>query len=225
MIQIRLKRGKSSSLTGCSGLRRECNVWREQRPGGHSLHFSLLNGSTVGKYDDKDDRVDLRLSLSNQGRNRANMLQQVYVPSSREGNGQTLLVPLSQIAIRQYAAGSSDTRRYDRQKEIRLTANTVGTSMGQAVDAVFDKVSEIQVPDGCFVGTAGVLTSLYFLVPELSDWFYTGQLQGYPEAFGADITNPLLLDFVQQKGVTSMFYLSRVSARHFEIWVEEIPRV
>lgn len=98
--------------------------------------FSLLNGSTVGKYDDKDDRVDLRLRLSNQGRNRANMLQQVYVPSSREGNGQTLLVPLSQIAIRQYAAGSSDTRRYDRQKEIRLTANTVGTYMGQAVDAV-----------------------------------------------------------------------------------------
>lgn len=50
----------------------------------------------------------------------------------RQVDGRTLLVPLSQVASWQVTMSASDVRRYDWQKEIRLSANVDGTSMGEA---------------------------------------------------------------------------------------------
>lgn len=53
----------------------------------------------------------------------------------RQVDGRTLLVPLSQVASWQVTMSASDVRRYDWQKEIRLSANVDGTSMGEATEA------------------------------------------------------------------------------------------
>ena len=66
-----------------------------------------------------------------------------------------MLVPLSQVAAWQYSTSFSDIRRYDRQKEIRLSANVEGTSMGEANEAFFEKMESMQVPMGYKVGQAG----------------------------------------------------------------------
>jgi HAE1 family hydrophobic/amphiphilic exporter-1 len=116
---------------------------------------TLLSGVTVGKFSDKDERVDIRLCLSGDGRSRTDMLRQVYVPSERQVDGRAMLVPLSQVASWQYTTSASDIRRYDRQREIRLTANVEGTSMGEANEAFFAQLEKMQVPAGYKVGQAG----------------------------------------------------------------------
>ena len=116
---------------------------------------TLLSGVTVGKFSDKDERVDIRLCLSGDGRRRTDMLRQVYVPSEHQAIGRAMLVPLSQVASWQYTTSASDIRRYDRQREIRLTANVEGTSMGEANEAFFAQLEKMQVPAGYKVGQAG----------------------------------------------------------------------
>jgi HAE1 family hydrophobic/amphiphilic exporter-1 len=59
---------------------------------------TLLSGVTVGKFSDKDERVDIRLCLSGDGRSRTDMLRQVYVPSEHQAISRAMLVPLSQVA-------------------------------------------------------------------------------------------------------------------------------
>ncbi len=116
---------------------------------------TLLSGTTVGKFGDKDERVDIRLRLSADGRSRTEMLRQVYVPRDRQVAGRAMLVPLSQVASWQYTTSASDVRRYDRQKEIRLTANVDGTSMGEANEAFFAQLENMEIPAGYKVGQAG----------------------------------------------------------------------
>lgn len=116
---------------------------------------TLLSGVTVGKFSDKDERVDIRLCLSGDGRSRTDMLRQVYVPSEHQAISRAMLVPLSQVASWQYTTSASDIRRYDRQREIRLTANVEGTSMGEANEAFFAQLEKMQVPAGYKVGQAG----------------------------------------------------------------------
>lgn len=116
---------------------------------------TMLSGTTVGKFSDKDERVDIRLRLADDARNRPDMLRKVYVPSERQIEGRAMLVPLSQAAGWQYTTSASDVRRYDRQKEIRLSANVEGTSMGEANEAFFAKMETMQVPPGYRVGQAG----------------------------------------------------------------------
>ncbi|SDF93795.1 hydrophobic/amphiphilic exporter-1, HAE1 family [Selenomonas sp. WCT3] len=116
---------------------------------------TMLSGATVGKFSDKDERVDIRMRLADDARNRVDMLRKVYVPSEHQIEGRSMLVPLSQVAAWQYSTSSSDIRRYDRQKEIRLSANVEGTSMGEANEAFFEKMESMQVPMGYKVGQAG----------------------------------------------------------------------
>lgn len=116
---------------------------------------TMLNGTTVGKFGDKDERVDIRMRLMDDARNRADMLRKVFVSSERQIEGKSMLVPLSQVAGWQYTTSASDIRRYDRQKEIRLSANVEGTSMGEANESFFEKMESMQVPPGYKVGQAG----------------------------------------------------------------------
>lgn len=121
---------------------------------GSTMH-TLLNGSTIGQFDDKDERVDIRMRLTGGERSHADMLKKVYVPRDHESGGHPLLVPLSQAAGWQYSTSASDVRRYDRQKEIRLSANVDGTSMGEANKQFFESIEKIQLPAGYAVGQAG----------------------------------------------------------------------
>lgn len=116
---------------------------------------TMLSGATVGKFSDKDERVDIRMRLADDARNRVDMLRKVYVLSEHQIEGRAMLVPLSQVAAWQYSTSFSDIRRYDRQKEIRLSANVEGTSMGEANEAFFEKMESMQVPMGYKVGQAG----------------------------------------------------------------------
>ncbi len=164
---------------------------------------TMLNGSIVGKFGDKDERVDIRMRLNDNGRSRSDMLRQVYVPSEHQADGHPLLVPLSQVAGWQYTTSASDIRRYDRQKEIRLTANTDGTSMGDANDVIFSRVNRMRVPVGCNIGPAGAANDMddsfsnmaMALVMAIAFIFMilAAQFESYSEPFAIMFSLPLAM--------------------------------
>lgn len=121
---------------------------------------AFLNGIIVGKFSDEDERVDVRLRLVGTDRDRAQMLNHVYVPSDKQINGRNLLLPLSQVAQWQYTTSASDVRRYDRQKEIRITANVEGTSMGEALKGFYENIERIKLPVGYNIGEAGLSSDM-----------------------------------------------------------------
>jgi len=164
---------------------------------------TMLNGSIVGKFADKDERVDIRMRLNDNGRSRSDMLRQVYVPSEHQVDGHSLLVPLSQVAGWQYTTSASDIRRYDRQKEIRLTANTDGTSMGDANDAIFRQAQAIPMAVGYKIGQAGAANDMdesfsnmeMALVMAIAFIFMilAAQFESYSEPFAIMFSLPLAM--------------------------------
>ena len=164
---------------------------------------TMLNGSIVGKFDDKDERVDIRMRLMADERSSAEMLRHVYVPSDKQTDGKTVIVPLSQIANWQYSTSASDIRRYDRQKEIRLTANTEGVSMGEANEAFFEKIEKMQLPVGYRIGQAGagndmddsfsnMLTALLMAVAFIF-MILAAQFESYSEPFAIMFSLPFAM--------------------------------
>ena len=111
---------------------------------------TMLQGTVVGKYNDKDEQVDLRLHLEGGDRATSAMLQQVFVPG-QEGK----LVPLAQVADFEQGTANGSVRRYDRKKEVRLSANLENTTLSDFEEAFAEASADIDLPPGCAIGTAG----------------------------------------------------------------------
>lgn len=71
---------------------------------------TMLQGTVVGRYNDKDEQVDIRLRLDGGDRATSAMLQQVYVPGT-----DNRLVPLAQVTDIAQDTASGSVRRYDRK--------------------------------------------------------------------------------------------------------------
>ena len=122
---------------------------------GNTLQI-LLNGMIIGKYSDGDERVDIRARLGAIDRSRPDNLHSIYVSSEKtRADGQKMLVPLSQVTRMEYATSPSEINRYDRQKEIRLTANLEKTTLGDFDKQFYEDIKDIQLPKGYHVGAAG----------------------------------------------------------------------
>ncbi|MGE1063588.1 efflux RND transporter permease subunit [Megasphaera paucivorans] len=117
---------------------------------------TLLNGTVIGKYNDSDERVDIRTRLTVTDRNRPESLNAIYVPSEKtRSDGQKMLLPLSQVTEWQYTTSPAEISRYDRQKEIRLTANLEKTTLGDFNDQFYPSLKAIQMPVGYQVSAVG----------------------------------------------------------------------
>ena len=99
---------------------------------------TMLQGTVVGKFSDKDEQVDIRLRLDGGDRATSAMLQNVFVPASDNKR-----VPLAQVARIEQDTASGSVRRYDRKKEVRLTANLENTSLSDFEEAFADASADI----------------------------------------------------------------------------------
>lgn len=117
---------------------------------------TLLSGTVIGKYSDAEERVDIRLRLEGVDRRNPDNLRNLYVTSEKtKTDGQKLLVPLSQVVAWQYVTSPGEISRYDRQKEIRLTANLEKTTLGDFNNAFYPQLQELSLPVGYQVGATG----------------------------------------------------------------------
>ena len=117
---------------------------------------TLLNGTVISKYSDSDERVDIRMRLATMGRNRPESLHNIYVPSEKaKADGQKMLIPLSQVTEWQYTTSPAEISRFDRQKEIRLTANLEKTTLGDFNNQFQSSSKDVPIPIGYQVNATG----------------------------------------------------------------------
>lgn len=110
---------------------------------------TLVNGYTVSQFKDGDDRYDVVARLAPDNRRGVEDLTGIYLPGRYKDNkDRTVMVPLSQVTSVVYATGPSEIRRLDREKEIRLTANLEGTSLGEYNKVLFSELAKIELPPG-----------------------------------------------------------------------------
>ncbi|MDD4599955.1 Multidrug resistance protein MdtC [bioreactor metagenome] len=117
---------------------------------------TMFNGSIVTEYKDDEDAYDVRLILAPGDRKSLTDVNNVYVPSTnRDKNGQTIMVPLSQVTETVYATSPTQIKRYDRQEQITISANLNGKTLGEFNQDLDKRLAEVRMPDGYKFVTTG----------------------------------------------------------------------
>lgn len=116
---------------------------------------TLVGGEEISKYKEGDDQYAVKLRLDEQFRNNPATMGQLLVP----GTGQRV-VRVSDIAQLTLENGPASIDRYNRQRQISLSANLQGIPLGEAIAAARAKVDEMHLKPGyqvVFTGSARTL--------------------------------------------------------------------
>ena len=100
----------------------------------HTALVATLGDSdaNLGKFDLPDRQLDVRVTLNHGARQRLNFLKSLKVTGT-SGN----LVPLGSVAKIEISSGPSEITRYDRQRQVTISAQLVGGKpLGQALQEV-----------------------------------------------------------------------------------------
>ena len=117
---------------------------------------TLLEGKKTGKFSDTDEQVDVRLRLAESARENPSQLNLIQIATGRTGiEGISQLVPLTAVADWKYETSPGSIRRYDRQKEVRVSANVDGVSLGEFENLWAEKLETLELPVGVSTGSAG----------------------------------------------------------------------
>jgi HAE1 family hydrophobic/amphiphilic exporter-1 len=128
---------------------------------------ALLNGEVATQFEDPDgDAYDVRVRLAAQQRRALEELNDIDILSSKkDAAGKDMLIPVGQVTGFQRSTSSSQIRRYDLVREVRVTANTAGRPMGDVVNDIRARSAEINLPPGFEI-------------------LYTGQAEDMRQTFG-----------------------------------------
>lgn len=117
---------------------------------------TMFTGLTVSQFKDGDDRYDVTIRLQAENRRSVDDLTGIFLPGRyKDLNDRTVLVPLSQVTETVYATTPSQINRYDRQRDIQLTANLEGTSLGEFNQSFFARLKQLELPYGYSAGAVG----------------------------------------------------------------------
>lgn len=118
---------------------------------------TMFNGINVNQYESGKDRYDVRVSLIDNERRDLESFDGVYVPSSNMVNYKPILVPLEQVTDKVFATSSSTVNRYDKAREIQISANVTGISVGDFDRMFLSKLnSEVGIPKGVNISSGGM---------------------------------------------------------------------
>ncbi|MBF2019794.1 MAG: efflux RND transporter permease subunit [Hydrococcus sp. C42_A2020_068] len=96
-----------------------------------SLAFIGDNDSNLAKFNLPDRQIPIRVQIEPKRRNDIETLKNLRIP----GNDGTL-VPLSAVADIRLGSGPAEIKRFNRNRQVELSANLQGLSLGQAVAKV-----------------------------------------------------------------------------------------
>ncbi len=119
---------------------------------------TLFNGKVVGQFEDGENRYDVRVRLGKGQRTSMNDLSNIYLSSSNKpaSGGPSPMIALSQVTGQSFATSPNQISRFDRSKEIVLSANLDGTSLGEFNKIFEERVSkELKLPPGYSVYAGG----------------------------------------------------------------------
>ena len=114
----------------------------------------LVAGEVVSQFEDPDgDSYDVRLRLDAVQRTAREDLMQIYLPVPVQA-GQ-ILTPLSQVARLEEGTAPSKIRRRDLMREIRVSANTQGRTLGEVIAEIKQRASGMSLPPGFRIDYTG----------------------------------------------------------------------
>jgi HAE1 family hydrophobic/amphiphilic exporter-1 len=114
---------------------------------------TLVGGdSQVTTYREGDDRIDVQLRVDKRFRDSPAALDRLYVPSTTLGN-----VPVSNVAAITEAEGPTQIERFNRQRQILITANIIQgqNSLSQVIGELNKITAELNMPPGYATGLTG----------------------------------------------------------------------
>lgn len=118
--------------------------------------YTMFTGTVVGQLQDGEQRIDIRVRLPEAQRDVSSALTGIYLPTTPKADGSAALVDLNQVVEPVFTSTPGEIRRFDRSREIVLSCNLYGTSLGEFNQAFTDKVEqEIQLPADFRLITAG----------------------------------------------------------------------
>jgi HAE1 family hydrophobic/amphiphilic exporter-1 len=128
---------------------------------------ALLNGEVATQFEDPDgDAFDVRVRLAARQRQTLEALNEVDILSAhKDSKGRDMLIPIGQVTSFQRSTSSSQIRRYDLIREVRVSANTAGRPMGDVVADIRARGAELNLPAGFEI-------------------LYTGEAEDMRESFG-----------------------------------------
>ena len=169
----------------------------------------LVAGEVVSRFEDADgDTYDVRLRVDPAQRGRGSDLLELDLP----GQFGRTLIPLSQVASIDTGSAPSNIRRYDLAREIRISANTQGRSLGEVVNDIKLQTGAMNLPPGyniTFTGESedmaesfGYVGQSLMLAVVLIYAILASQFRSFAQPFAIMLSLPLSL-----VGVAGMLYL------------------
>ncbi len=116
----------------------------------------LYNGVTVGQYEEKGDRYDVTVKLKPEDRQSLSSFSDIYVPGSNTEYDNPILVPLAQVTNQVFTTSDATVNRFEKEREIQLSANVVGITPGDFDQAFQQTVEDIGQPAGISLTATGV---------------------------------------------------------------------
>ncbi len=126
----------------------------------------LVGGAPVTKFKVKDELYDVWLRADPKARGDAQSIGRLPVPSTKDPSG---VVRLDSVADIEAAFGPNTIDRYQRQRQVVITANLRGKDLGSAVADIDQQIKSMNLPpeyQRTFLGNAKTLndTNNNFLV-------------------------------------------------------------
>ncbi len=175
-----------------------------------STMSGLVAGNVVSQFEDADgDSYDVRLRVDPLQRVQGADILGLDLP----GRGGAIMVPLNQVARLDNGVAPSKIRRRDLMREIRVSANTEGRSLGEVVGDIKARAAELQLPAGyslTFTGESedmaesfGYVGQSLILAVILIYAILASQFRSFVQPFAIMLSLPLSL-----VGVAGLLYLS-----------------
>ena len=118
---------------------------------------TLVDGDDVTTYKEGNEEYEVRLRLASDDRSNQWAIENLMIKSDRDIPGREhFFVPLKQVARLDPRGGPTEIRRYDRQREVVISGNTVsGAFAGDVRAAAWSKIQQIPTPPGYQVIATG----------------------------------------------------------------------
>jgi hydrophobe/amphiphile efflux-1 (HAE1) family protein len=116
----------------------------------------MVDGAVATQYSEGEDQIDVRVRLAKDDRTSLESIRTLTIKGSKDApNQQKLLVPVYYVADIGPGSGPSKINRFDRQREIRIDANTSGRLLGDVLGDVMKRARALDAPAGYSVGVTG----------------------------------------------------------------------
>ncbi|HWQ40717.1 MAG TPA: efflux RND transporter permease subunit, partial [Desulfosporosinus sp.] len=113
---------------------------------------ALFDGIDAGKFEYAGERYNVRVSLKDDQRTNLDDLDGIFVNGSKDQ-----MIPLGNVTKKVLSTSLSSIHRYDRLRQIELTANVEGIASGDFLNKYTSKLqNELDIPKGVIVKVGGM---------------------------------------------------------------------